>query len=339
MDLELSDEQRWLVRVGRRRCSPATAEPERLWARLVEFGALSVGGGEGLGAVELCLVARALGAHLAAVPYLGSAAVRFAGVPLGRTKSAVALAVLEPGSELGGCPPRTRDRRRPASTAARSRSSTPARCSGSRVAVARRARCSALVDAAAPEVDDRAAAAFDPTAPMYAVELADAPLLGEPRGGEAVRRLAAIGALLAAAEAVGAAGPPARRRLPLRRRAPPVRPHDRQLPGAAPPAGRHVRAPGQLVVDGPLRGGGARRGRGGRGADRVDRQGLRVARGARGRARRAAGLRRHRRHRGAPGAPLPAPDRRARAAVRRRGAPRARARPRARRRRRPGAGG
>ena len=52
---------------------------------------------------------------------------------------------------------------------------------------------------------------------------------------------------------------------------------------------------------------------------------------ARGRARRAAGLRRHRLHAGASGPPLPAPDHRARAAVRRRRPPRARARPRARR--------
>ena len=57
-----------------------------------------------------------------------------------------------------------------------------------------------------------------------------------------------------------------------------------------------------------------------------------VSRGrARGRARRDAGLRRHRVHGRAPGPPFPAADRRARAAVRRRRAPRARARSRARR--------
>ena len=44
-----------------------------LWRHLVEFGALS-----DLGAVELCLVARALGANLAAVPYSVTAAARFA---------------------------------------------------------------------------------------------------------------------------------------------------------------------------------------------------------------------------------------------------------------------
>ncbi len=62
-------------------------------------------------------------------------------------------------------------------------------------------------------------------------------------------------------------------------------------------------------------------------ADRVGGQGVRLARRARGRARFDAGLRRHRVHRGASRPPLPAPDHRARAAVRRRRPPRAGARP------------
>jgi len=41
---------------------------------------------------------------------------------------------------------------------------------------------------------------------MYAVELAEARLASEPLGDDAIARLATIGALLAAAEAVGAAG-------------------------------------------------------------------------------------------------------------------------------------
>ena len=41
---------------------------------------------------------------------------------------------------------------------------------------------------------------------MCAVEFADAPVAAEPLGGDTVRRLTTIGALLAAAEAVGAAG-------------------------------------------------------------------------------------------------------------------------------------
>jgi alkylation response protein AidB-like acyl-CoA dehydrogenase len=49
-----------------------------LWPSLVEFGALEVGGDEGLGAVELALVARSVGARLSAVPYVDTAAVRYA---------------------------------------------------------------------------------------------------------------------------------------------------------------------------------------------------------------------------------------------------------------------
>ena len=44
MDLELSDEQRWLSE-SLETLLAREAEPARLWARLVDFGALSVGGG------------------------------------------------------------------------------------------------------------------------------------------------------------------------------------------------------------------------------------------------------------------------------------------------------
>src|SRR5215211_9161532 len=116
MDLELSDEQTWLsdaiATLLSREWRPgadAGGDQRALWRSLVDFGALTVGGDEGLGAVELCLIARALGEHLAAVPYLASAAVRFAIAPLGASappafarlgaaEDAVALAVLEPGS-------------------------------------------------------------------------------------------------------------------------------------------------------------------------------------------------------------------------------------------------
>ena len=77
MDLELSDEQQWLSESVETLLA-RESHTGRLWGSLVEFGALSVGGDDGLGAIELCLIARALGAHLSPVPYLGSAAVRFA---------------------------------------------------------------------------------------------------------------------------------------------------------------------------------------------------------------------------------------------------------------------
>ena len=62
MDLELSDEQTWLAESVQtllaREWSPApdapygdAAERDRLWRALVDFGALSVGGADGLGIV------------------------------------------------------------------------------------------------------------------------------------------------------------------------------------------------------------------------------------------------------------------------------------------------
>jgi alkylation response protein AidB-like acyl-CoA dehydrogenase len=106
MDLELTDEQTWLSEslttlLEREWPAAETAheagrdERARLWRALVDFGVLSVGDEDGLGAVELCLVARALGAHLASVPFLGSAAVRYAGADVGDDRVSVAL--LEPG--------------------------------------------------------------------------------------------------------------------------------------------------------------------------------------------------------------------------------------------------
>src|SRR5688500_4429294 len=117
MDLELTDEQTWLAESvdtllrrewpGAERAHEAGQdERAKLWRALVEFGALAVDREDGLGAVELCLLARATGAHLASVPLVDSAAVRFALEPhlaeapdafadLGDERIAVAL--LEPG--------------------------------------------------------------------------------------------------------------------------------------------------------------------------------------------------------------------------------------------------
>jgi alkylation response protein AidB-like acyl-CoA dehydrogenase len=204
MDLELSDEQTWLSEavdtlLGRE------AGGDRLWASLVEFGALSVGGDEGLGAVELCLIARALGAHLTPVPYLGSAAVRFAtGADLG--DDAIALAVLEPGSSWGAAPACTLvggDAVTGRKVAVEHAGSV-ARLAV--VAAAEDGPALAVVDAGATQVSSVAQPAFDPTAPTYAVELLDAPVVAGPFGDEAIRRMTTIGTLLAAAEAVGAAG-------------------------------------------------------------------------------------------------------------------------------------
>ena len=199
MDLELSDEQTWLSEAVE---TLLEREADELWASLVEFGALSVGGEDGLGAVELCLIARALGAHLAAVPYIGSAAARFAAdADLG--DDAIALAVLEPGSSWAAPP---------ASTVAHGAVTGRKVAVEHAGAVARLAVVAAAEDGPAlaivdaSEVSSVAQPAFDPTAPAYAVELAGAPVVAGPFGGDAVRRLTTIATLLAAAEAVGAAG-------------------------------------------------------------------------------------------------------------------------------------
>ena len=197
MDLELSDEQRWLTESVETLLAREAA-PD-LWARLVDFGALSVGAEAGLGAVELCLIARALGAQLAPVPYVASAAVRFAADPdIG--DDAVALAILEPGASWGAVP----------STVAAADHVTGRKVAVEHAAtVARLAVVAAgpvlgLVDAGGPGVALAAQPAVDTTAPMYAVDLVDAPMIA--LGADAVRRVTTIGTLLVAAEAVGAAG-------------------------------------------------------------------------------------------------------------------------------------
>ncbi len=262
MDLELTDEQRWLsesVEALLTRDWPAAERPlpprcraRARWAALAEFGVLAVGGDEGLGAVELCLIARALGAHLASVPYLGSAALRYAIEPfaagpaggsarsprrrpragaaragrrLGRrrrphgrrslrssdgAKVAVEhaahveqLAVVARGRRR--CRPGARPRaRRPASRWSASRRSTPA------------SRC--------PRSPSRTSRSTDSTA-----------------GRPVARPATAVGALLAAAEAVGAAGRAAGGRARLRRRAPQFGRTIGSYPGAASHHGRHVR--------------------------------------------------------------------------------------------------
>jgi alkylation response protein AidB-like acyl-CoA dehydrogenase len=221
MDLELSDEQTWLAEsvetMLAREWRPApdapygsTAERGELWRSLVDFGALTVGRDEGLGAVELCLIARGLGAHLAPVPYLGSAALRFAVEPLAGGEDAVALALLEPGSGWGSAAPSTTI----------DAAATGAVLNGRKVGVEHAEAVEqlavavrgpdgaglAIVAVRAPGVAVTEQPAFDATVPMYAVDLDDVEVAAGPFAGEALERLATIGALLAAAEAVGAAG-------------------------------------------------------------------------------------------------------------------------------------
>jgi alkylation response protein AidB-like acyl-CoA dehydrogenase len=232
MDLELTDEQRWLSESvetllarewpGARGGEDAERAPDALWRALVAFGALSVDRDEGLGAVELCLVSRALGAHLACAPYVGSAALRFAAEPLAdrlpegyaqlvEGDDAVSVALLEPGRGWAVSGVQTAlgldglHGRKVAVEHADSvdRLAVVASVAGRPGLV--------LLTADAPGVAATPQPAFDPLVPMSALELAgvDAPVAGVAEGPVAaalLQRLVLTGGLLAAAEAVGAAG-------------------------------------------------------------------------------------------------------------------------------------
>ncbi len=76
MDLQLTEEQRWLAESVDELL--ARTDAERVWDELVEFGALD----PELGAVELALVAREIGSHLTAVPFAETATVRRGAAPV-----------------------------------------------------------------------------------------------------------------------------------------------------------------------------------------------------------------------------------------------------------------
>jgi alkylation response protein AidB-like acyl-CoA dehydrogenase len=206
MDLELSDEQRWLSESVEGLLARHSSDQQEVWRSLVDFGALTVGGEEGLGAIELCLIARALGANLAAVPYIGSAAVRFATDLLDGDGSAT-LALLEPASGWGLSAPQT--------------TIESLALNGRKVAVEHAGAVDQLAVLAsgpdglalalvAPGADGVLATeqpSFDATTPLHRVAFDDVALeAGSIAGAEALPRLVTIAALLAAAEAVGAAG-------------------------------------------------------------------------------------------------------------------------------------
>jgi alkylation response protein AidB-like acyl-CoA dehydrogenase len=233
MDLELSDEQGWLSEsvegLLKSEWRPPAGAPlgsagERaeLWRCLVGFGALSVGGDDGLGAVELCLIARALGTHLAPVPYLGSAAVRYAiarsdaELPAGFAQlsagsDAVATAALEPGGSwaLGGPQATIESMVLNGRKAGVEHAGAVHRLAV--VASAGGAPALALVARAAGGVWAGEQASFDETTPLSTLAFDDVAVdegsvATAAAGAEIIGRLTTIGALLAAAEAVGAAG-------------------------------------------------------------------------------------------------------------------------------------
>jgi alkylation response protein AidB-like acyl-CoA dehydrogenase len=198
VDLQLTEEQRWLAESVD---ELATREPaDRLWAALVEFGALEVGGDDGLGAVELSLVARELGAKLAAIPYPESAAVRFV---LGEGPALAAPCLSEPGRRFEPADPAT--------------ALADGRVVGEKNAVAYAAAVDAFaVPAASPEgvvlavvareaTDVEAEATLDPTLEPALVRFDCAPerVVDDPSSLDV---LAAVAGVLVSAESVGAAG-------------------------------------------------------------------------------------------------------------------------------------
>jgi alkylation response protein AidB-like acyl-CoA dehydrogenase len=243
MELELTEEQSWISEsidalLSREWVAPqdvATATGERrrrVWTALVAFGALGIGGGTaggdegGLEAVELCLIARALGSHLASLPFLGSAAVRLAlapqagSLPLGLAgllsgQDAIGVALLEAGS--GWTVERAGTRL--------ARGSDGLKIRGEKVSIDQLQAVDQLAvvatldgepalvvtPAGAAGLMRHAQRCFDQTVPMGtarfdAVPVPGSGVLGGPEARQVLRRLMTAGSLLAAAEAVGAAG-------------------------------------------------------------------------------------------------------------------------------------
>jgi alkylation response protein AidB-like acyl-CoA dehydrogenase len=229
VDLELSDEQVWIEEslgtlLDREWPTAETAwqagetERSRLWDSLVEFGVLS-GAGTDLGAIELCLAARAVGAHLASAPLLGSVAVRYALAPFAaelpeglagllRGDSRVSIGLLEPGGDW---------------SLSSARATVEAnRLTGTKAAVEHAADADVfavvtrvdgepsltIVRAGSPAIDVTPQSSLDATVPMSRVTFSDAEVeaVAEREPGETILdRMTTVAGLLAAAEAIGAA--------------------------------------------------------------------------------------------------------------------------------------
>jgi len=205
MDLELTQEQELLAEAVQQLL--AQNQGPLVWPALVEFGALEIAAGEDVGAVELALVARELGERLEPTPLIDTAAAVYAarGSALGGALegATVALALLEPGGGWG--------LEEPAATLANGavdglKVATGVDAAGALLVLADEAgaRRLALVPRGAgvtaspiPWIDEwlePAAVTFE-AAHAQAVHPAD----------EILPRLMAVGAVLAAAEATGAA--------------------------------------------------------------------------------------------------------------------------------------
>jgi alkylation response protein AidB-like acyl-CoA dehydrogenase len=229
VDLELSDEQVWIEEsintlldrewpAAEAAWQAAESDRARLWEHLVEFGLLS-GAGTELGAIELCLVARALGAHLASASLLGSVGVRYALAPLAGElpdgfaaaldgESRLSIALLEPGGGWSA-----------ASTRATVESN---RLTGTKAAVEHAADADhfavvarvdgepglVTVDGGSPGIEFTPQSGLDASVPLSLVTFADTAVdavADRELSQTILDRLITVGGLLAAAEAIGAA--------------------------------------------------------------------------------------------------------------------------------------
>ena len=175
---------------------------DALWRELVGFGALEVG--QDLGAVELALIAWSLGARLAAVPYVDSAAFAYVAPGHGRT----ALCLSEPGRSFAPAEPSasfdgdsvTGEKNAVAFAAAvDSLAVTAGGASGIALVLVKHGGSGVSIE---PE------ATLDPSLLPAHVRFdeADAELLADGHDAAAlIESLAAVAGVLAAAEAVGAA--------------------------------------------------------------------------------------------------------------------------------------
>lgn len=230
MDLELSSEQVWIdesinTLLDRHWPPPETAwqageaERARLWDSLVEFGVLSGGADGQLGAIELCLAARAAGGHLASVPLLGSVGVRYALAPfmtelpdalvaLLNGDSRLSIALLEPGGGWSVSDTRAtvHSNRLTGTKAAVEHATTVEYLMV--VAMVDGELGPALVPTGSLGIEVTPQSGLDTGVPLSLVSFADAEVAAVVERELAeivVDRLISVGGLLAAAEAIGAA--------------------------------------------------------------------------------------------------------------------------------------
>jgi alkylation response protein AidB-like acyl-CoA dehydrogenase len=195
VDLELTGEQT-LLREAVGELIARAPDADALWHDLVEFGALE----EGLGAIELALIARGLGSQLAAVPFADAAALAYVAPGHGRAS----LCLAEPERSFAPADP--------------SASLDDGRLSGEKSSVAFAATADvlavcaagpagavlALVRPGADGVSLEPETTLDPSLEPALVRF-DAAEIEQRLDDADVELLAAIAGVLAAAEAVGAA--------------------------------------------------------------------------------------------------------------------------------------